>query len=143
MSGIPGSGKSYTAFRSSPDDALIFSTDEFWGPNYDFDPKLLGKAHAWNQGRVEGAIAALHHYIVVDNTNTTQKEKQPYIDLAKKFGYKVEIKYPESRWWQEIAPRIKNKTFTEEDVDVFFKKNTHGVPFFVIKNMMERFEFSA
>lgn len=79
--------------------------------------------------------------IVVDNTNTTKKEYAPYIRLAKIYGYDVTIVYPESKWWLEIAPQIKDKTFTDEDVNVFHKKQKHGVPFETIKRMMSRFEF--
>ena len=142
IQGVSGSGKSFTARQlAKENDGIIFSTDDFWGEEYNFDFKLLGKAHTWNQGRVEGAMVADHPYIIVDNTNTTPKEWKVYVDLGEKFGYNTLFQRPTSPWWEEISPRIKNGTFTDKDVDVFFKKNTHGVPFEVIKNMMGRFQY--
>ena len=124
------------------EDGKIFSTDDFWGEEYNFNFKLLSKAHQWNKDRVRDAMSQGIEKVVVDNTNTTKKEWHPYDQMAKQAGYKVEFAYPESKWWKELAPLIKNNSFTDEDVKVFYEKTVHGVPFETIKNMMTRFDFS-
>jgi hypothetical protein len=47
------------------------------------------KAHQWCKGAVKESMKQLYKNIVVHNTNTTEKEIKPYIDLADKFDYKV------------------------------------------------------
>lgn len=144
MRGLPGSGKSYTANKiAEENNGVIYSTDNYFTKNgeYMFDPTKLRYAHQWNQINVEKAMNENYPFIIVDNTNTLKWEYKIYLDFAKKYDYNVRIQYPTSPWWKEIQPRIKDKTFTKEDVNVFFKKNEHGVPFDTIHNMMKRFEF--
>lgn len=143
MRGIPGSGKSYTAKELvKNNEGVVFSTDEFFMVNetYKFNPKLIGKAHKWNQTRVETAMLENISNIVVDNTNTQHWEYEVYQTMAKKHGYDVKITYPTSSWWLDMQERIFNKSFTEDDINILEKKNTHGVPKDSIKKMMARFE---
>jgi tRNA uridine 5-carbamoylmethylation protein Kti12 len=52
MRGVPGSGKSTLAKQlAEGDESKIFSTDDYWMKDgtYQFDPKMLGNAHEWNQ----------------------------------------------------------------------------------------------
>lgn len=143
MRGIPGSGKSTTARELAGDFGVVLSTDDYWvngAGEYIFNPAKLGAAHKWNQDRCEEAMDNGTDIIVIDNTNTVQKEWVKYADTADHYGYSVEFAYATSPWWEEISPRIYNKSFTDDDVQVFFEKNNHGVPFNVIKNMMNRFE---
>lgn len=145
MRGIPGSGKSYTARKiAEENNGEIHSTDNYFmskSGEYIFNPNNLRYAHQWNKNNVEKAMVNDHQFIIVDNTNTLKWEYKVYLDLAKKYGYDVKIQFPTSSWWKEIEPRIKNKTFTNDDVNVFYNKNEHGVPFDTIKSMMNRFEF--
>lgn len=102
MQGISASGKSfitdcireYCSRYHGP--SAIFSTDSLWYDSdgiYQFDPKRLGEMHKKNQERVRNAMSCERpiHHIIVDNTNTTQREAQPYLDLAKEFGYTVQV----------------------------------------------------
>ena len=57
--------------------------------------------------------------IVVSNTSTTEKEMQPYIDLAKKYDYKVTSLIVENRHGG---------------------KSIHSVPEETIEKMKQRFE---
>lgn len=52
MRGVPGSGKSTLANQlAEGDESRILSTDQFFMKDgtYQFDGKMLGKAHEWNQ----------------------------------------------------------------------------------------------
>lgn len=141
MQGVPGSGKSFTAKTLAGKTGVVYSTDDFWGTPYEFDSNYIGLAHSWNKGRVVMAMKSNHPLIVVDNTNTTPFEWEDYLNYAKYFGYSVRFEQPTSSWWEEIAPKIKNKSFNDSDVELFCKKTTHSVPFNAIERMMYRFTF--
>lgn len=106
MQGVSGSGKSFTAaalafyYNSHLNkECLIFSTDEYFynkvGTNpekYDFNPKLLGEAHKWNQERVLMALTdPAVDVVIVDNTNTQQAHAQIYFDMARENGWDVRV----------------------------------------------------
>ena len=97
--GISGSGKSTLAKTLAPKEN-IFSTDDFFmvDGEYRFDPKKLGEYHKKNQQRVEEALKKGISPIVVDNTNTQGWEIKPYVELADKYGYGVELKEPNTPW---------------------------------------------
>lgn len=86
--GIPGSGKtSFANLLSKP----ICCADDYY--MYDGEYKWvaadIGKAHAWCQRKCRRFMKAQVEQIVVANTSTTVREMQPYMDLAKQFGYMV------------------------------------------------------
>jgi NEDD4-binding protein 2 len=139
--GLPGSGKSTKALTLAPKEN-IFSTDEYWMKDgrYVFNARLLGEAHSWNTERVRLSALKGITPIVVDNTNVRRRDFEPYVKIANTYGYTVVEAFPDSPWWNEIRPRIANKTFTDADVKVFCEKNTHSVPFESIKNMMTKWE---
>lgn len=129
LRGLPGSGKSTLAddLAKEPDyNTVICSTDFFWGAPYNFNSKLLGVAHQWNQSMVALYMYRGHQRIVVDNTNTTFKEMQPYLELAALLGYTVCIMEPKTAW-------AKNPTECA-------KRNSHGVSLAKISEMLNRWE---
>ena len=70
----------------------IFSTDNLWYDQdgfFKFDFMRLGEMHKKNQEYVQAAMTISTPNIIVDNTNTTQREVQPYLDMAKEYGYVV------------------------------------------------------
>ena len=93
LQGIPGGGKSTLACALSQTvvGSEILSTDDFWylrDPNvYDYDSDKLGLAHDWNQMRCKAAMRDEAPVIIIDNTNIKQRAAQPYLDMAKQFGY--------------------------------------------------------
>ena len=140
--GIPGSGKSTKAKTLAPE-SNIFEADNYWlncVGEYLFVPEKIGKAHAWCQHEVHKAMENGCTPLVCSNTNLTKKERQVYRNIANKHGYEVEIVFPDSPWFKAVHPRLKNKTFTDEDVKVFVEKTTHGVPFEGITRMMGKWE---
>jgi len=99
---------------------------------YDFNWELLSESHKWNQNRVEECIkqSNLSRFfdtiIIVDNTNITFKEMEPYIRMALENGFEVEFKEPDNP--------------DRYDVEKSFERNTHGVPYATILKMSQRWE---
>ena len=151
MRGIPGSGKSTTAKTLAPKEN-IFSTDDYWGPKYNFDISKIGQAHNWNQQRACEAMQKGITPIVVDNTNTTWKEIDPYALAAVRLGYEVEFCEPASDWWRNVEYYIRQRHLKAEQIIGWDLKRcvselshygTHNVPAFVIEKMISRWQYTA
>lgn len=143
--GLPGSGKSYTISQIVPKEN-IFSTDHFWGPNYDYNPELAGRAHKWNQDRTQKAMEEGISPIGVDNTNINWEQIKPYAKMAKANGYKIKYVESTSPWWKTISSDLKQTEFKEGNprfekaAQFLFKKNVHDVPLDVIKYMLTNWQ---
>jgi predicted kinase len=125
LRGLPGSGKSTVAKQLG---GLVCSADDYFmrDGEYKFDPFLLGKAHKDCRDTVELAMYNDHQLIVLDNTNTQKWEYEAYLDLAKIYGYEVEIKVVGG--------------LSDSDVEVYHARQTHGVPLKSLRKMAARFE---
>lgn len=93
--GLPGSGKSTLANRLSP---YVFEADDYFigsDGEYRFDPRQLGAAHKQCQDDVASKMRCSFPSstlpIAVANTFSQQWEVQPYITLAKQYGYAVQV----------------------------------------------------
>ena len=83
MRGLPWCGKSTRAKEIAGDEGLIFSTDEYWykvhkpeKPDvYSFNPRFLEDAHNWNRLRAERAMWNESPLVIIDNTNTTLRDR--------------------------------------------------------------------
>lgn len=87
--GIPGSGKSTFAKTL---DGQHYEADMFFindNGEYSFNPTKIKDAHQWCQGMVKSDMILEYPKIVVSNTATQEWEMNPYIDMAKEFGYTV------------------------------------------------------
>lgn len=135
LRGIPGSGKSTKAqeivdncfgthVKCSADDYFINSDGE-----YVFNRFRLGKAHNQCKENAKQAMKDGVDLVIVDNTNTTKKEMQPYINMAKHYGYQIKFEVVGS--------------FDEESIELYAKRNVHGVPVETIKRMASRFELDV
>lgn len=121
--GVPGSGKSTLAKRIKAENpefatANIWEADMFFideDGKYNWNPKYLKSAHIWCQSNVKSDMMQGKN-VIVSNTSLTPFERKPYFDLAKEFGYEVEV-------------RTCNGGF----------KNVHNVPDEVIERMKEKF----
>jgi predicted kinase len=126
--GIPGSGKS-TFAKHIWDDFVICEADKYFvnkeTGEYNFDPSKLKEAHEWCRNEVETRMkdhqANPQYYpeIVVSNTFTQEWEMQSYMDLAKKYGYRVTTLIIENRHGGS---------------------NIHNVPEETLDRMRQRFE---
>lgn len=125
MRGLPGSGKS-TLAREVGKNGQIFSTDDFWMQDgeYKFDPERIGEAHRWNQERALEAMRRGDPHIVIDNTHIEPWEAFPYAEGAQKHGYDVQVKEVDTPW--------------RFNVEELARRNTHGVPLDVIRQMVSK-----
>lgn len=126
MRGLPGSGKTTLARVIAKNKNHVYSTDDFWTEDYEFDYELLELAHNWNQQRAVDALLAGVNNIVIDNTNVDVRSIKPYVDMARKYNYTIVLVEP-------------NTSF-KWDVEVLASKNRHNVPIDVIQNMKDKYE---
>ena len=127
MRGLSGSGKS-TLAEELGEGGVVYSADDFFmvEGEYVFDAEGLGYAHFWNQGRVEEAMKQQLSPIVADNTNVKEWEMKPYVELAVKYGYAVEIREPQTPW--------------KFDPEELAKRNSHGVPLETIEHLVQEWD---
>ena len=133
--GVSGSGKS-TLAKELGAEGEIYSTDDFFSKDgdYAFNPKMLGKAHEWNQERVWDAMRKGVSPIVVDNTNRQLWEMKAYAAMAKEYGYEVE--FAEPNW----SPELKTPE-GKWNVDFLRGKNTHGVDDATLQRMVDSYDY--
>jgi predicted kinase len=119
LRGLPGSGKS--TFANYMFSNNIFEADQYFydekGLNYNFDASKLHLAHKWCQLRVEHAMednlksdGVYFSEIVVSNTSTTEKELEPYLELAKKYDYQVVSLIVENRHGNKSVHDVPEET---------------------------------
>lgn len=87
--GLPGSGKSSLAKKVTE---LVYSADDFFTNKkgeYNFNAKLLGKAHEWCWGKVRDAMFIGVEAVAVANTFTQAWEAEKYYKIAEEYGYSV------------------------------------------------------
>lgn len=169
MRGLPGSGKS-TAVQKildqyGGDEGHVFSTDNYWIPTTremrakgmtvspeeekaeytsNFDPALLGKAHANNLSNVKFAVDRHVSPIIVDNTHVKARDARAVVEYATKAGYEVKIQEPTSEWWLNNRHYLKDKRSYPDELEalaqVLHGKNTHGVPLNTLRNMINKWQ---
>jgi predicted kinase len=129
LRGLPGAGKSSFA-NLIWESGVIFEADKYFyntdDGSYNFDATKLHAAHKWCQTQVEDAMeynlefdGKYYSEIVVSNTSTTEKELQPYLDLAAKYDYNV------------VSLIVENR---------HGNKSVHNVPDAAMEKMRKRFE---
>ena len=94
--GIPGAGKSTLANKiiAEHPNTIIkhYEADMYFIRNgeYNFDPKKLFYAHKWCKTKAEQAMID-NYDVIISNTSLTPSERKPYIELAKKYNYDIEV----------------------------------------------------
>lgn len=142
MRGASGSGKSTLAHQIAVENtpSVILSTDELWhvwlqvnkgyiGHEYLWNPSALAAAHQVNQAKAKVAMERDIDFIIIDNTNTTYGELEPYLKCVDHTKYEVVLLEPSTEW--KLNP------------DELGKKNTHNVPWDVIKKQLNRYQSNA
>jgi NEDD4-binding protein 2 len=132
LRGVSGSGKS-TLAKQLVGNGIILSTDDYFMNNgmYDFDPTKLGVNHKKNQDRTEKSMIEEISPIIIDNTFSKEWKIKPYVQLADKYGYEVDIKELPIPHIDELMRRQEsrksiNKSLPRETVERMinnFKKN--------------------
>jgi len=79
-------------------------------------------ARAWNLDRFRQALAQGISPIVVDRGNGLNRETQEYAGVAVERGYRVELKEPESPWWQEIRVLLRDKQINRVFLDQWIRR---------------------
>ena len=138
MRGVSGSGKS-TKAKQLGRGGVILSTDDFWGPDYAFDPTRIGEAHQWNQDRAKEAIQKGISPIVIDNMNLQAWESKPYVEAAMAAGYEVQVAQSDDPMWQGFGPGT-SQDEREQIIQELVRRNRHGVPEETIRAMMDKWE---
>lgn len=136
MRGVSGSGKSTKARALAGTNGAIFATDDFWGPEYNWDRARLPEAHNWNQERVKKAMAEGRSPIVVDNMNIQAWEAKPYVQMAQQFGYRVEFHEPDTDIWKRARDANALLQRVANDLAAL---NTHGVPAETIASLIAQY----
>ena len=129
MRGVSGSGKSTQAQKiKDQEGGVIYSTDEFRyiGGKYVFKPEDTVPFHQKNIQRAKDAMQTGITPVIIDNTNIQYKYAEPYVKLAKKFGYEIKVIEPDSPW--------------AFDVNELSIRNSGRAPENVIKQMMNDYE---
>ena len=97
--GISGSGKSTfsnllkIAFEAQGLRAIQCEADGYFydeDGSYNFNVKELNYAHEWCQDCVKLAMESNVEIILLSNTSTSNKEIEPYLALARQYGYTVD-----------------------------------------------------
>ena len=153
MRGLPSCGKSTTAKRLAGDTGVVCETDEYFynqvgddPTQYDYRDELILEARRWNLERFKQAVDAGRSPIIVDRGNGLSAESRRYARYAVDHGYKVELKEPESEWWQEIRVLLKYKHLTKEILHQWAdrlaqkSRSTHPVPASVIRRLMGKWK---
>ncbi len=155
MRGLPSCGKSFTARRLAGSIGIVLETDQYFHTQvgddphkYDYDDALMPAARTWNIERFQAAIAQGVSPIVVDRGNGRNSESWQYARYAVDHGYHVELKEPESDWWQEVRVLLKYKHLTGPALDAWAEKlsqlsrQTHRVSAKTIREWMESWKWN-
>jgi hypothetical protein len=149
MRGLPACGKSHTARQLAGDVGVILETDEYFisevgdPDDYSWDDELLDDAREWNFGRFQDAIAQSRTPIVVDRGNGLNLDTKEYAQYAVDNGYRVELREPDSPWWNEIRVLLKYRPATNELLDEWaaelerISQDIHRVGYKTIRRWMQ------
>lgn len=91
---VSGAGKTTLArtLESCLHDCISTAADDYHYDNegnYNFDIGNLSRAHEWCKTEVLLNMRNERANIVVHNTNTSEREIKPYMDMANTYGYKI------------------------------------------------------
>lgn len=116
LRGLPGSGKSDLAWMLwKTMGATVCSADYYFydGDEYVFDATKLGDAHAKCKEDFIHAIQNDEDVIVVDNTNTQQKEFEWYELTATHHGYTIRHLIVENRHGGVSSHKVPRETINK------------------------------
>jgi len=96
---------------------------------YNFRPNLLTAAHSQCQCDALNAMAKGLADVIVDNTNCSFAEYAIYIQIARVFDYDIHI------------IELHDGNVSEEELEYYFERCTHGVPMQQMHNMLNRWDY--
>jgi len=99
---------------------------------YQFDPSKLGEYHALNLAKATRYMESFgpnsDALCIIDNTNTQSWEYEKYEEVAKENGFMVQVITVE---------------WNINDIPLYAKRNSHGVPEDAIYRMADRWEYPS
>jgi predicted kinase len=115
LRGLPGAGKTTLAKTLN---AIVIEADQYFydiDGNYMFDSLNLNNAHqyckaqtrAWMEIKTDQVNTSR---IVVSNTFTTEKEMEPYYEMAEKYDYQVVSLIVENRHGNKSVHNVPDET---------------------------------
>lgn len=126
--GISGTGKSALAKEYGKRYSTeVFSTDDYFMVDgvYEWNIEHLIEYHRKNIDRTEDTMREGQPFVLVDNTHAKAWELKPYVKLALKYGYEIEILEPcwssdlkddEGMWSADFIETLqKNKDRAEQN----------------------------
>lgn len=136
IGGLPGSGKSTLARELTEcyveaDMYFIRPAQPDWDDDdnadrgtYQFVPARLPAAHEWCQRMAGRLMSVGTDKVAVANTFTRRWERQPYLDMAARYGYQAV--------WLWVDSGLSDEQLAA--------RNVHGVPAAAIGRMRARYE---
>lgn len=120
LRGVSGAGKTTLARdleRFLPNSISMSADWYFYSikDGYNFDSKLLPKAHQFCKDIVKSRMEDGLANIIVHNTNTSEKEINPYLKLAEEYGYKVVSLVVENRADSKSVHNVPEKTLQSQE----------------------------
>jgi predicted kinase len=131
--GCSGAGKSTYANRLAERlnrrfgyRVVVLEADDYFYKDgkYNWNQNQLHAAHLNCQNRTNQQMRAGVDLVICSNTNTSHKDRKPYLELAKKWDYDVRLKY--------IGSTDPN------DLNTYTQRNIHNVPAETIQKQAER-----
>jgi predicted kinase len=93
LRGLPGSGKSTVADILSENGKYpICCADDWYVKEYGYykwNFSDIGKAHKYSKELCEKSMKKSIRKIIIANTNITEKDYKPYVEMASTYNYKV------------------------------------------------------
>ena len=150
MRGLPSCGKSWTARQLAGSDGVVLETDRYFHTEvgddptqYDFNDELLPTARDWIFAQFVESIRAERSPIVLDRGNGRNEETRRFAAYAVANDYVVQLREPDSPWWQELSVLLKYRQFLDPQVlDTWAQRlstksrSTHRVPTVTIRRWM-------
>jgi predicted kinase len=128
LRGVSGSGKTtiaeYLEFIATDNlECVICTADDFFYKDgeYLFDASKLGQAHEYCKEKAEAAMKENVGLVIIANTNTSEWEYKPYVQIAEENGYNI------------VSLVIEN---------LHGNKNVHGVPDEVLEKQKNKLKNS-
>jgi len=156
MRGLPSTGKSFSARRLAGSTGVVLETDEYFltqvgedPTRYDYQKSMMPVARKWNFERFMKAVDEGVSPIVVDRGNALSGESHHYAVYAHQRGYRLELREPESPWWQEIRVLLKYKKYTKPVLDQWAEelarrsKPIHQVSASTIRKRIEKWKWDV